>query len=98
MATLELPSRLISWRTLTKTSGPVRPDFSVTSWMVDTRVTASPTRTGSWNWNWLPAHIRRGRGMGGGTHRAWHVRRDRFPTGDGAAGRSEERRVGKEGR
>ena len=27
MATLELPSRLISWRTLTKTSGPVRPDL-----------------------------------------------------------------------
>jgi hypothetical protein len=65
MATLELPSRRISWRTLTKTSGPVRPDFSVTSWMVEIRITASPTRTGSWNWNWLPAHMRRGRGIGG---------------------------------
>src|SRR4030095_9670243 len=55
----------ISWRTFTNTSGPVRPDFSVTSAIVDTRVTPSPTRSGRLNSNWLPAHIRRGSGTGG---------------------------------
>src|SRR5512138_38895 len=56
---------VISWRTLTNTSGPVRPDFSVTSAIVDTRQIRSPTRSGCANSNWLPAHMRRGRGTGG---------------------------------
>ena len=58
-------ARRISWRTLTNTSGPVRPLFSVTSWIVEVRVSASPMRSGAWNSNWLPAHMRRGSGTGG---------------------------------
>jgi hypothetical protein len=40
-----LPRR-ISWRTLTNTSGPVRPLFSVTSAIVETRVRVSPVCKG----------------------------------------------------
>ena len=60
-----LPLRNSSCRTFTNTSAPVRPLLSVTPAMVETRRTASPTRTGEWKANWLPAHIRRGSGTGG---------------------------------
>src|SRR6266404_3979967 len=54
-----------SCRTLTNTSAPLRPDFSSTLWIVDTRVTESPTRSGRWNCSWLPAHMRLGSATGG---------------------------------
>jgi hypothetical protein len=60
-----LPLQRTSWRTLTNTSSPVRPDLDVTSSMVEVRSTASPTRIGERNSNWLPAHMRRGSGTGG---------------------------------
>jgi hypothetical protein len=55
----------ISWRTFTKTSGPLRPCLSVTPSMVERRSAWSPTRSGVRNSNWLPAHMRRGSGTGG---------------------------------
>jgi hypothetical protein len=72
-ARADSPLRRNSWRTLTNTSDPERPVFSLIAAIVETRVTSSPTRSGSWNSNSLPAHIRRGSGTGGrnSPRRAW---------------------------
>ena len=62
-----------SWRTVTNTSGPVRPTLLATSSIVDVRTISSPTRIGLRNSNRPPAHIRRGSSTGGRKppRRAW---------------------------
>src|SRR5581483_5097994 len=55
----------ISWRTVTKHISPERPCFGVMPWMVETRLTSSPTSSRSWNETRRPANMRRGSGTGG---------------------------------
>lgn len=56
---------LISWRTVTKTSAPLRPCLASTLLMVDRRTTSSPIFNGRSKCSRPPAHMRRGSGTGG---------------------------------
>src|SRR5215469_3711777 len=54
------------WRTVTKTIEPVDPDLASTDLISDLRDAVSPIRSGGpSNVKRLPAHMRRGNGMGG---------------------------------
>ena len=53
------------WRTVTKTSLPLRPCFGSMDTIRDSRRISSPTRSGRLNSILPPAHMRRGSSTGG---------------------------------
>src|SRR3546814_14162096 len=78
----------MSCRTVTKTSFPLRPCFSVIDSIVDTRRISVPSTSGRRKMTRPPAHIRRGSGTGG-------RKPPRLGWPSTPVCRSEERRVGK---